>query len=958
MGNVIELKHSKKFFFRLDPQPVWNNKARSLRISGWCIAKDGTPLKAIRARVPEIFETALDRERPEVTKYFSGAQASTRCGFVLDLKVPKRRSRLAFDAADANGNWQQVFFSAIRGSTILGLDDDSRWQEVNARMRYDFSFERPAIWTEPVRMLYVVGWCVDRTGAAIQSVRARIGSRVIPANYGIERVDIAERYPNFPNAKNSGFAIAIPVPRKGAALKLELQSEGGEWRPFLSQIIPGRSRTATADQLFAPPAVEFFIPYTTEKARFQFWLDRPSDWSKRIRYLRVSGWCLTTGGEPVVELRGRVRGKIFPARYGIRRPDVAKAVGNQPGALCSGFSLNAVVPRGPGTFVLEARRAQGPWEEFFQSRINGPLFREATDIEGEQFGDYATWIRKYDRLTRGDGRKIRRHIAQFKQPPVISVLLPTYNSNLKWLRHAIESVREQIYPNWELCIADDASTDATVWPFLQKLARRDRRIKIMQRVQNGGIAAASNDALRLANGNYIALLDHDDELAPTAFYHVALELNRDPQLQLLYSDEDKLDRFGRRCDPHFKPDWSPALLLSQNYISHLSVYSSEIVRKVGGFREGFAGAQDYDLALRCVEQIDPSQIRHIPRILYHWRADDSSTALFADAKPDARHSALRVVQEHLDRENIRAVVEPNRSIYQRVRYKLPGEIPLVSIIIPTRDRLALLRMCVQSIFDKTDYPNYEIIIIDNESSEAETKEYLDSLGTNDRVTVCAVEGAFNYSSLNNRGVEMARGSLVALLNNDIEVTDGSWLGEMVGQALRPEVGAVGARLRYPDGTIQHGGVILGAGGIAGHAHSGIQSEDGYFSRPHLVQNLSAVTAACMLIKRTAYLKVGGFDEVNLPVAFNDVDFCLRLRQEGFEIVWTPHAELYHHESASRGFEDTIAKQTRFLAETDYMRTKWGPALASDPFYNPNLSLGERLFMPAFPPRLTKPWLGI
>jgi glycosyltransferase involved in cell wall biosynthesis len=955
---VTKSKHSKKFFFWVDPRPSWNRRERTLRISGWCLARDGTPLTAIRARVRgENFQAGLDRERPEIAKYLGGSLSSVHAGFVIELKIPRRKTRLAFQAATTNGNWQEVFSRTIHGAAIFGPDDLRHWQAVNARVLYDFSIERPVNWNEPVRMLYIVGWCVDRSGAPIKGIRARIGSREIPTNYGIERPDVAERYPNFPNARNSGFAIAAPVPGKASELTVEVQDEDCAWRPVFSQLIPGRPRSATSEQLFAPPAVEFFVPYTTEKSRFQFWLDRPSDWSKRIRYLRVSGWCLTTSGEAITELRGRIRGRIFPARYGIRRPDVAKAFGGRPSALCSGFSLNAVVPRGPGTFILEARCGNSTWENFFQYRINGPVFREDADIEGEQFGDYPTWIRKYDRLTRRDRRQIEQHIARFKERPVISVLLPTYNSNLKWLGRAIESVRKQIYPNWELCVADDASTDANVWPAIQKFARRDRRIKILRRDKNGGIATASNDALSLATGDFIAMLDHDDELAPAALYYVALELNRDPHLRFLYSDEDKLDRFGRRYDPHFKPDWSPDLFLSQNYTSHLSVYDSKLIRKVGGFRDGFEGAQDYDLTLRCVEQINASQIRRVPRLLYHWRADESSTASSADAKPYARESALRAVQEHLDRKGIPASVEPNRSIYQHVKYKLPAEPPLVSIIIPTRDRVALLRTCVQSILDKTDYPNYEIIILDNESSEAETQQYLASLGTNDRVVVHAIDGPFNYSRLNNRGVEIARGSFVALINNDIEVIDDSWLGELVGQSLRRDVGAVGARLRYPDGTIQHGGVILGAGGIAGHAHSGIREEDGYFSRPHLVQNLSAVTAACVLIKRDAYLKVGGFDEADLPVAFNDVDFCLRLRQAGFRIVWTPHAELYHHESASRGMEDTIAKQTRFLAETEYMRAKWSSDLEADPFYNPNLSLGERLFMPAFPPRLTKPWLG-
>ncbi len=311
------------------------------------------------------------------------------------------------------------------------------------------------------------------------------------------------------------------------------------------------------------------------------------------------------------------------------------------------------------------------------------------------------------------------------------------------------------------------------------------------------------------------------------------------------------------------------------------------------------------------------------------------------------------MQEHLDRIGVAGTVVPHYGAYLRVKYALPPERPLVSILIPTRDRAPLLRKCLESIFARTDYEKYEVIVLDNESREAETREYLESLG--ERVRVERIEGPFNYSRLNNRGVELARGSLVLLLNNDIEVMNDSWLSEMVSHAVRPEVGMVGARLWYPEGPMQHGGVILGAGGIAGHAHAGIRHEHGYFARAHLTQNFSAVTAACALVKRDLYQQLGGLDEVNLAVAFNDVDFCLRLREAGYEIVWTPHAELRHDESASRGFEDSSAKQVRFLAEIDYMNATWGEALHNDPFYNPNLSLGEDLFTLAFPPRLKRPW---
>ncbi len=333
----------------------------------------------------------------------------------------------------------------------------------------------------------------------------------------------------------------------------------------------------------------------------------------------------------------------------------------------------------------------------------------------------------------------------------------------------------------------------------------------------------------------------------------------------------------------------------------------------------------------------------------------AGTAADATSKPYAQQAALLAVQEHLDRRGVSAEVVTHHGIYLRTKYALPAKRPLVSILIPTRNRRLLLQSCVAGIFAKTDYQNYELVVLDNESDEPEALEYLESLRAHERVRVERVEGDFNYSRLNNLGAELARGTVLALLNNDVEPKDATWLSEMVSYAVRPEVGMVGARLWYPNGPIQHGGVILGAGGIAGHAHVGVRHESGYFARPHLAQNLSAVTAACAVVRREVYREFGGLNEENLAVAFNDVDFCLRLRAAGYWIVWTPHAELLHHESASRGFDDSTAKQVRFLAETDYMRAKWGRLLRFDPFYNPNLSLEDADFTLAFPPRVTKPW---
>jgi len=799
-----------------------------------------------------------------------------------------------------------------------------------------------------MRTLYLTGWCVSREGKEIRAMRARLGRQEFAGNYGIERKDVGAA------VQRIGFAIAIPLPAGKSQVFIEVQEADCVWRAISTRAVFGASDGESA----APIDPKYFIPNPGANPRIEFWLDRPLVWPKKIRYLKVSGWCLAISGDEITEVRARVRKNIFPARFGKLRPDIGLRYDNRPGALRSGFSLNATIPRGRSQFIMEARSGEGPWETFFLHPLRGPIFREQLNGEWETAGDYARWIRCYDRLEREDVQCIREQIAKLHYLPMISVLLPVYNSNLRWLRRAILSVQKQLYPRWELCLVDDASTDRKLWPFLQKYARRDPRIKVMRRTENGHISAASNDALRLAKGDFVALLDHDDELASTALYFMALALNKNRDLQLIYSDEDKLDAQNRRSEPYFKADWNPELFLAQNFISHLSVYRTDLIRRLGGFRIGFEGSQDYDLALRCIEQIRPNEIEHLPWVLYHWRAGDQSTASSATAKPYAQESARRAVQEHLERTGVAGTVVPSFDVYLQTKYALQAEHPLISIIIPTRDQVSRLEKCLHSVFHKTDYRPYEVIVLDNESHEAETLEFLAALEKREWVRVERIEGAFNYSRLNNRGVELSRGSFIALLNNDVEVINDDWLSEMVSRVMQPEVAMVGARLWYPNGTIQHGGVILGAGGIAGHAHVGLRrGEPGYFARANLAQNVCAVTAACALVRREVYLQLGGFDE-NLAVTFNDIDFCLRLHKAGYRIVWTPHADLIHHESASRGFDDSTPKQVRFLAEVDYMKAKWGDTLQRDPFYNPNLSLGENLFTLAFPPRTTKPWQSV
>ncbi len=567
--------------------------------------------------------------------------------------------------------------------------------------------------------------------------------------------------------------------------------------------------------------------------------------------------------------------------------------------------------------------------------------------------DYADWTRRFDTMDEPRRRRIRERLEGMARRPLVSVLLPVFNPDPAWLDEAIESVRGQLYPDWELCIADDASTDPRIRPLLERHAGEDLRIKVVFRPRNGHISAASNSALALATGEWAALLDHDDRLAEHALYWVARTAVEHPEAALIYSDEDKIDGRGERSEPYFKCDWNPDLFLSHNMICHLGVYRRAVVEELGGFREGFEGAQDYDLALRVTEKIPPAAIRHIPRVLYHWRMHGGSTARSADSKPYAAQAANRALNEHVQRMGIRGRVELDGEAH-RTRYDLPDPPPMATIIIPFRNGRRLLQTCIESIRAKTTYSPYEMLLVDNGSDEPETLVYLKELQQDPRLRVIRDGRPFNYSALNNMAVRAAQGEFVVLLNNDIEVISPDWLSEMISLAMRPGTGAVGARLWYPDGTLQHGGIIVGIGGVAGHAHKGLpRGMPGYFGRATLRQSVSAVTGACLVVRRQTYLQVGGLDEANLSVAFNDVDFGLKLIQAGCRNIWTPYAELDHHEAKSRGYEDDTKKRWRFFKEMAFMKQKWGAALLNDPAYSPNLTLDHEDFSLAWPPRVER-----
>jgi GT2 family glycosyltransferase len=536
-------------------------------------------------------------------------------------------------------------------------------------------------------------------------------------------------------------------------------------------------------------------------------------------------------------------------------------------------------------------------------------------------------------------------IVSIEHRPLISVIMPTCETDPDLLQLTIDSVKAQSYDNWELCVSDDASTNDAVIDCLQQNAAGDARIKYVTQPSRVGIAGNTNAAISLASGQYCTFLDHDDLLAPHALFEVASVALERPEAKLIYSDEDKIDINGERNEPHFKPDWNPDLLLSQNYICHLTVVRSDVLSDAGWCRLGYDGAQDHDLLLRVSRRLKHHEVHHIPLILYHWRQTANSTAQSADVKGYSTDSGIRAVADHLSAVGEQAEVVAGKypNTYRIVR-ELPADPPLVSIIIPTRDRLDILSQCVESVRNLTTYPNYEILVVDNRSEHPQTLEYLQQIELLKGVRVVRYDEDFNYSAINNFAVRHARGSILTLMNNDIEVISPDWLTEMVTHALRPEIGCVGAKLLYKNNMVQHAGVILGIGGVAGHAHKYFDSESaGYFSRLHLTQNMSAVTAACLTVERRIYDMVGGLNETDLKVAFNDVDFCLSVRALGFRNLWTPYAVLYHHESLSRGQEDTSEKQQRFTSEARFMQKKWGKSLVSDPAYNRNLTRSREDF---------------
>ncbi|MBU2739704.1 glycosyltransferase family 2 protein [Acidithiobacillus concretivorus] len=542
--------------------------------------------------------------------------------------------------------------------------------------------------------------------------------------------------------------------------------------------------------------------------------------------------------------------------------------------------------------------------------------------------DYGEFLARHDTIKAAELNAIMASIQAAEAKPVICLMVLLRDAEPSMLAKMLTAVRNQLYPHWELLLGMDGRISIECRALLENAHREDARI-ILEEVDGlSDMAAGLNALLQRVNGDFFAVLNQHDLLPEHAFVFVAKAIQSQSDALVIYADHDRMDDRGCRYAPHFKPDWNPDFFTAYDYMGNLRLWHTKTVRRLGGFRRGFDGAECYDLTLRCIAHCTHEQIVHIPRVLCHSRDLDEQ-----DANMEA---GLRAVSDHFERLGAVVVAGDLPGIY-RVCHPIPSSAPLVSILIPTRDKLDILQACVESVQQRTDYGAWEVVIVDNGSVEAQTLAWFETIQQDPRIRVISYPLPFNYSAINNFAVEHAQGEVIVLLNNDIEVIRQDWLTEMVGHALRPEIGAVGAKLLYPNNMVQHAGVVLGIGGVAGHVHRYLGgTEPGYYFRAVATQNYSVVTAACLAVRKSVFAEVGGLDAINLKVAFNDVDFCLKLLKAGYRNVFTPYALLYHHESLSRGHDDTPDKKAIFEQEFGYMKTCWGKR--TDPAYNPNLSL--------------------
>lgn len=757
---------------------------------------------------------------------------------------------------------------------------------------------------------------------------------------------------------NEGEEIKLPVPERYARPDVEkaLQVDCKGFLPGFAVHIPQAMELAERYQ-----TLELFLNHGS--CRVSLWKKGAEELRAFLReslleyhidraellydtMVEIQGWAVNQRGSTEVEALNSDGSPLSCRMSRGRRPDVAERrnLDEEYKTQEIGFRLSSTVEEIKGkTVILKFRggtvekKCVIDVEELRRAKRQGGLFRRLHRHQAGVKEDYETWLGRHTITRRQAWRQKRTALSV---SPLVSIVIPLYNTPLPYLRELVDSVRRQTYGNWQLCLAD-GSTDDKVRNYLKKRYGREKRISYKKLKKNKGISANTNEAISLARGDFLMLCDHDDTLEPDALYEIVRAVNRNPRADVVYTDEDKVSMDGQHYfDPNFKPDFNLFRLRENNYICHIFAVRKTVAEKTGYFRPEFDGAQDYDFIFRCCEAA--REIVHIPRVLYHWRCHMESTAADPSSKAYAYEAGRRSVEQHYQRMKINAEVEmTERWGWYRSRVKIQGE-PLISVIIPNKDHREDLDLCLSSLAERSTYENYEILVVENNSEKEETFRYYRQIPEKyPKVRILTWGKEFNYSAINNFAAENARGEYLLFLNNDVEIITPQWIEEMLMICQQDEVAVTGAKLYYPDDTIQHAGVVLGLGGIAGHIMCRASREDaGYFGRMISVQEISAVTAACMLVKRKDFENVGGFDE-NFCVAFNDIDLCMKMRAKGRKIVFTPYAELYHYESKSRGLEDTPEKQFRFDKEVKRFQKKWGKCLdKGDPYYSPNLSVTE------------------
>ncbi|MEG4339139.1 glycosyltransferase [Microcoleus sp. D3_18_C2] len=840
--------------------------------------------------------------------------------------------------------------------------------------KFIFSLDRPTTWQVCDSKLLIVGWVFNQKRETT-AVRARIKDQSFAGVYGLDRSDIALAHSHIPAAKNSGFTIELEAPAGRHEVLLEAQDERGKWHLLAAYPLLVSTIQASLD-----------VPVVWEQRQGQILF---AGWCCHHdrKIAKLSLLCGDTSVECAYGLRRKDVGEVFPDWVNSSESGFEALVDLPPGEwhvslqaeLETGEILSFQAPKkltvrryhiwqrsadkfeelSRFTAAIQQRARERkqrlgrivplPWEIVKVLRQLGKIYRQqkqftapgellppAGFVVPQPIDRYDAWLEVNQWNEHARDYLISR-LKSCREPlPKISVVMPVYNPQIDFLESAIDSVINQVYPNWELCIADDCSTDLTVAESLKSWGQKDDRIRITFRTENGNISAATNSAAALATGDIILFLDNDDELTPDALGEVALYFAAHPATDFLYSDDDKIDTKGRRFAPQFKPEWSPELLLSYMYLGHLCAVRRHIFEEIGGLRIGFEGSQDYDFALRATEI--SRHVAHLPLVLYHWRTAPGSTAISGAAKPASFSAGQKAIQDALNRRQINGnvaqhawAIKENLGIFAQ---DFPDNGPSVTVIIPTKNQLQLLKSCLDSL-ETTTYKNYQVAVIDNESDDPKTLEYLKQLNCQ-VLHIKNPGGKFSFAAINNRAVEQVDSEYVLFLNNDTEVINPRWLSQMVGYAQIPAVGAVGARLLYPDGRIQHAGVIHGLHhGLAGHAFKLMDKNNrGYLSQAMVTRNYSAVTAACTITPRQLFLELGGFDEENFAVAYNDVDYGYRLLERGYRCVYCPDAELLHKEGTSRGFTDNPQEVAAF-------RRKY--AGKNDSFYSPHLSLEDEYF---------------